>query len=1304
MYLGAVSNATNNFSIYSNGGQSFFVGNVGIGYSGAAAPLAVNGNVGIGFTSPLSNLVVSGNATIGSGYNSYSAPSNGLLVQGNVGIGRTTPISQLDVAGSVASGTTGSIATNLTSPNNVYIQGRYAYVADSGGKALSIFDVSDPAVPAAKSTISTINAANGFSVSVQGRYAYVTEGGFLDVFDVTNPASPTAVNSVALAQTSSVAGNLYVQGGYAYVTSYSGTGTPANFEIFDISNPSSPFRVGNLTSTLNQPGSVYVQGNYAYVINGTGGTLKIINVSNPTSPSVSGTISSLTSPNSVFVQGRYAYVTQGGSPTNFYIIDVSTPTSPVKLTTILMSEAVYNSYVQGRYAYVVGATKLYTIDVSNAGTPFIVGSVADVQPGLFVQGRYAYNAGGSGGSQALKIFELGGAYIQQLEAGGIETGTLATRENLQVGNDLEVQGGAQIGKSLDVTGPLSVFGGAANSTFTVDRSGNVGIGTTSVGGSLIVGTGNVGIGFTSPSAPLEVFSTVNGGAILARGSTDNIQLIINNTGTGGKLYSIGSTGGTSSLGQGALSFRDDTAGATRMLIDKNGNVGIGTSVGTTLLTVGSPAATGNLTVFGTSTTCTIGNGTGATNCSSDARLKTDINSLAASTLEDIMRLNPVSFKWIDPNKDQSTNLGFLAQEVQQIFPAVVHELPDGYLGMDYAALIVPTIKAVQAEQGEIVSLQNKLNNLTIDSNGNVGIGNSNPQAKLTVSGDTALSGNLSVSLSETSTQFIIKNSLGQGLFSVDSTGNAKLAGTLTTGAGAFDVSEDYHVSPNEAGAGDVVVIASQAKQSSEIASSSATPRDDGSSVMKSTTPYDNTVIGVVSTKPGIRLSQDNSTDSQPVAISGRVPVKVSTINGNISKGDFLTSSSIPGVAMKATKPGQVIGKALEDFVCHPDPIQGVTQSCHGKILVFVNISYADPGNFLASLSLDTDGNLITPKVKVDKLLISDELGVSSSELNNSLLAYEFGTTQNPQTNNGTSSGPAQVNVLASLKNLDQALVDVKSKEATDSANIAELGNRQQALGDSIASQSAEIANTKSETKSLASQLADLAAKMATSSASSSNCSLSPEACNLNLTPPDILLATGSATLANLKVTSEATVSGMLAAYDLNVSNSFKSLGLTTLAKTNVAGDLTVDGTLAIENGSEINVLGTLYLQKSYLAEGLNIFNGKITIDKDGNITTQGKIVATEVKTQKLTISNPVATSSATLAASIGTATMPANLSKVTISTTEASESAKVFITPTTPTDKVLSVTNIKNKQSFDVSTLTPTLTDINFNWWIVQTE
>lgn len=112
-------------------------------------------------------------------------------------------------------------------------------------------------------------------------------------------------------------------------------------------------------------------------------------------------------------------------------------------------------------------------------------------------------------------------------------------------------------------------------------------------------------------------------------------------------------------------------------------------------------------------------------------------------------------------------------------------------------------------------------------------------------------------------------------------------------------------------------------------------------IKKATKPYDAQLIGSISTKPGIVLDEGIGFGKgwqYPVALSGRIPVKVSTINGPIKSGDLLTSSTIPGVAMKATKAGAVIGQALESY-----DGEGV-----GKVLTFVKTSYF---NGVSSLDL-----------------------------------------------------------------------------------------------------------------------------------------------------------------------------------------------------------------------------------------------------------------------------------------------------------------------------------------------------------------
>jgi hypothetical protein len=61
---------------------------------------------------------------------------------------------------------------------------------------------------------------------------------------------------------------------------------------------------------------------------------------------------------------------------------------------------------------------------------------------------------------------------------------------------------------------------------------------------------------------------------------------------------------------------------------------------------------------------------------------------------------------------------------------------------------------------------------------------------------------------------------------------------------------------------------------------------------------------------------DGSTDL-PIAVAGRVYVRVNSDGGPIQSGDLLTSSDTPGVATKAADPqtaaGCTIGKALADL-------------------------------------------------------------------------------------------------------------------------------------------------------------------------------------------------------------------------------------------------------------------------------------------------------------------------------------------------------------------------------------------------------
>ena len=111
-------------------------------------------------------------------------------------------------------------------------------------------------------------------------------------------------------------------------------------------------------------------------------------------------------------------------------------------------------------------------------------------------------------------------------------------------------------------------------------------------------------------------------------------------------------------------------------------------------------------------------------------------------------------------------------------------------------------------------------------------------------------------------------------------------------------------------------------------------------VKKTQYQYQRDVIGVVSTDPGF-VTGAYTENSYPIALVGRVPVKVSTENGMIKTGDTLTAASLYGYAMKATVSGRVIGKALESVdptKLEECPTDGyvMPRKC-STIMMFVNL-------------------------------------------------------------------------------------------------------------------------------------------------------------------------------------------------------------------------------------------------------------------------------------------------------------------------------------------------------------------------------
>lgn len=204
---------------------------------------------------------------------------------------------------------------------------------------------------------------------------------------------------------------------------------------------------------------------------------------------------------------------------------------------------------------------------------------------------------------------------------------------------------------------------------------------------LIRAAGGVGIGTNSPTRQLEV------------ASDGDTEIGIRSNSTNGKLWTLQSSTGTAS-GQLASSFQivDRTVGVSRVLIDANGRVGIGTTTPDQTLTVNGNASKP---------------GGGSWAVYSDPRLKHDIRPMSG-TLDTLLSLHGYSFEY---NADAVASgkglpgrqVGLMADEVERVFPEWVSRDDEGYRAVTEratTALMVEALRDMRAEKdAQIESLR-----------------------------------------------------------------------------------------------------------------------------------------------------------------------------------------------------------------------------------------------------------------------------------------------------------------------------------------------------------------------------------------------------------------------------------------------------------------------------------------------------------------------------------------------------------------------------------------------------------------------
>lgn len=138
----------------------------------------------------------------------------------------------------------------------------------------------------------------------------------------------------------------------------------------------------------------------------------------------------------------------------------------------------------------------------------------------------------------------------------------------------------------------------------------------------------------------------------------------------------------------------------------NAKIGIGVVAPSYTLQVGNNIVSGVVARFENSTgTCDINPTSSSLTCSSDMRLKKNIEPIELSVVSLIQKLRPVTYNWNAESSDDPTHPGFIAQEVETILPQLVTTDPKtGLKSVNYTGFIPYTIAAFQEINVRVQSL------------------------------------------------------------------------------------------------------------------------------------------------------------------------------------------------------------------------------------------------------------------------------------------------------------------------------------------------------------------------------------------------------------------------------------------------------------------------------------------------------------------------------------------------------------------------------------------------------------------------
>lgn len=187
---------------------------------------------------------------------------------------------------------------------------------------------------------------------------------------------------------------------------------PGNGHIVDITNPTAPVSIGNI-SLPALGASVLTDGSMAYYGTGMSVHLVIADITSPSNPTQTGILSFPQTNNGIFgmaKQNQILYLAMGTA--GFYSVDVSNPSSPTVLDSIpIAGGQTRDVALSGSYAFLAHYGGMKVVDVSNPASMNLVNSIGVGYNSAAIDGLLAF-MGKSGGG--VDVYDIANPIVPQL--------------------------------------------------------------------------------------------------------------------------------------------------------------------------------------------------------------------------------------------------------------------------------------------------------------------------------------------------------------------------------------------------------------------------------------------------------------------------------------------------------------------------------------------------------------------------------------------------------------------------------------------------------------------------------------------------------------------------------------------------------------------------------------------------------------------------------------------------------------------------------------------------------------------------